>query len=88
MKIRFLLLALLAFSLSGCVDTISGRRVAEPEVARFHEMLKRRDFEAMYAATGEQFKLLATDAPRARLIESTTYKLTKCSFSHRPSYEP
>lgn len=65
MKIRFILLALFALSLSGCGDTISGRRVAEPEVARFHEMLKRRDFEAMYAATGEQFKLLA---PKKRAI--------------------
>lgn len=56
MKLRLLLLALTALFLSGCADTVGGKSIAEPEVARFHEMLKRRDFEAIYAATGEQFK--------------------------------
>lgn len=57
MRVRFLLLALLAIAVSGCNgDTFNGKSAAEPEVKRFHDLLKERDFEAMYSATGQQFK--------------------------------
>jgi len=64
---RFWLVSLvfLAVSLSGCSDTIDGKGIAEPEVARFHENLKRRDFDTMYAATGDEFK---SNAPKAKVV--------------------
>jgi hypothetical protein len=75
MMLRFLLLALLAISLSGCGDTIAGKGAAEPEVARFHEMLKRRNFEAMYAATGAEFKSLVPRATALALFAAIDRKL-------------
>jgi hypothetical protein len=75
MKIRLLLLALLGFALAGCGDTINGKGVAEPEVARFHEKLKSRDFAGMYAATGAEFKAAVTQKMALALFEAIDRKL-------------
>lgn len=73
--LRLLILTLLVFCLSGCRDTISGKGVAEPEVARFHEMLKGRNFEAMYAATGAEFKSHVPKATALALFAAIDRKL-------------
>lgn len=77
MKIRFLLLALLAISLSGCVnsDTIGGKSAAEPGVTRFHELLKQREFEAMYVETGEPFKSAISKPLAIKLFSAIDRKL-------------
>jgi len=75
MKIRLLLLALLGFAVVGCSDTISGKGVAEPEVARFHERLKSRDFAGLYAATGADFKAAVTEKKALALFEAIDRKL-------------
>jgi len=61
--------------LSGCSDTIHGKSIAEPEVARFHERLKARDFEALYAATSSDFRAAAPKAQIFALFEAIDRKL-------------
>jgi hypothetical protein len=75
MRIRLLLLALIGFLLAGCGDTMAGKGIAEPEVTRFHEMLKGRNFEAMYAATGAEFKSLVPKATALALFAAIDRKL-------------
>lgn len=72
---RLLVLALLTISLSGCGDTIAAKGVAEPEVKRFHELLKRRDFDAMYAATGQPFKSAVPKQEAVALFAAIDRKL-------------
>jgi hypothetical protein len=37
-------------------DTFNGKGVAEPEVVRFHERLKAREFESIYESTSPEFR--------------------------------
>ena len=74
MKRQLVLLAA-ALLLSGCADTINGKSVAEPEVARFHEKLKARDFEGLYESTSAEFKEAAPKARILALFEAIDRKL-------------
>src|SRR5512139_3182135 len=51
--------------LAGCGDTIEGKGVAEPEVVRFHEHLKARDFEGIYNEAGADFH---SAAPKEKVL--------------------
>jgi hypothetical protein len=61
--------------LSGCSDTINGKAIAEPEVARFHERLKTRDFEGLYESTSSEFKAAAPKTQILALFEAIDRKL-------------
>ncbi|WP_116810576.1 hypothetical protein [Steroidobacter cummioxidans] len=77
MRIRPLLLALFVVFGSGCInrDTLGGKSAAEPEVKRFHDLLKEREFEAMYAATGQQFKSAVPKNMAIKLFSAIDRKL-------------
>jgi hypothetical protein len=72
---RLALLAVASLLLTACGDTISGKAVAEPEVARFHERLKLRDFEGLYQATGADFRKAVPKAKAQALFAAIDRKL-------------
>ena len=76
MRIRLLLLAWVLCA-SGCInsDTVGGKSAAEPGVTRFHELLKQREFEAMYVETGEQFKSAVAKPLAIKLFSAIDRKL-------------
>jgi len=59
MKARTLFSISLLVLLGACGDTFDGRAVAEPEVKEFHELLKAKDFEAMYRRSSTDFQAAA-----------------------------
>ena len=75
MKKQLVLWGLAWLLLSGCSDTINGKEIAEPEVARFHERLKARDFEGMYESTSDDFKAAAPKSQVLALFEAIDRKL-------------
>jgi hypothetical protein len=62
---NILVLGIVAFILLGCGDTINGKGLAEPEVAKFHERLRSGDFEAMYSNSSRDFQAAA---PKDKVI--------------------
>lgn len=75
MKKQFVLWAVVWLLLSGCSNTINGKAIAEPAVARFHERLKARDFEGMYESTSDEFKAATAKAQILALFEAIDRKL-------------
>lgn len=66
---------MIAVVLSGCGDTINGKSLAEPEVAKFHERLEARDFEGMYESSSGDFQAAAPKEKVIALFEAIDRKL-------------
>lgn len=75
MKKQFVLWAVVWLLLLGCSNTINGKAIAEPAVARFHERLKARDFEGMYESTSDEFKAATAKSQILALFEAIDRKL-------------
>jgi hypothetical protein len=75
MKRHLVLGGMVWLLLSGCSETINGKAIAEPEVARFHERLKARDFEGLYESTSSEFKAAAPKTQILALFEAIDRKL-------------
>lgn len=52
---NFGLLAIALFVV-GCGDTLVGKENSEPEVVKFHQLLKDKQFDAMFEMTSEKFR--------------------------------
>jgi hypothetical protein len=66
---------MIVVGLSGCGDTINGKGIAEPEVAKFHERLKAQDFEGMYKSGSDDFQAAAPKEEVIALFEAIDRKL-------------
>ena len=75
MKRQLVLWGMVWLLLLGCSDTIKGKSIAEPEVARFHDRLKARDFEGLYASTSAEFKAATSKSQILALFEAIDRKL-------------
>lgn len=56
MIVRIAGLLLFSMYVAGCGDTIAGKGSSEPEVAKFHQLLKKKQFEAMYEMGSKEFR--------------------------------
>jgi hypothetical protein len=75
MKTKFALLTAMGLLLAGCGDTLNGRAIAEPEVQRFHERLKARDFQGIYDAASAEFRAASPQPTILALFEAIDRKL-------------
>lgn len=75
MKLKPTYLILAVFLLAACGDTMRGKEIAEPKVAQFHEQLKARDFEGMYASASPEFKAAESKDRIVALFEAIDRKL-------------
>lgn len=75
MNTSLLTVCVAAVFLIGCADTFNGKSIAEPEVVKFHERLKARDFNGMYAALSEDLKAVAPKERMLALFDAMDRKL-------------
>ena len=61
--------------LGACSDTIDGKSIAEPAVARFHQQLAAKNFEAMYAEGSQEFQQAAPKEKVLALYAAVDRKL-------------
>lgn len=72
---NLLLLFIAGLVLAGCGDTIQGKSIAEPEVARFHERLNNQEFGTIYTSASEDFRKMIPQERAEALFAAIHRKL-------------
>lgn len=75
MKLGTICVLAMLCALGACSDTINGKSIAEPEVAKFHEQLKAHQFEAIYDSASPEFKAAVSKSTALALFSAIDRKL-------------
>jgi len=75
MQHHWILSVVLCVVLSGCGDTLNGTKIAEEEVARFHDRMKAKEFDAIYDTSGKDFQSAVAKPQALALFEAIDRKL-------------
>jgi hypothetical protein len=86
MKPMLPILAIAVPLFSGCGDTIDGKSIAEPEVARFHERLTARQFAEIYSSASDDLKKAASKEKLTELLAAIDRKLGRLKSSKETSW--
>jgi hypothetical protein len=73
--------------LAGCGNTIHGKQIAEPEVARFHRQLGLRDYEQIYSGAAEGFRKSASKETAFALFDAINRKLGPVKSSTQANWQ-